>query len=248
MHEQSVIVWDLETVPDLKAAARMLGMAGESDQEVRKSIGSGFPKLPLHSIACIGALVARREGDGWQVAALGAPHVGERSEAELIRAFVDRINQSRPQLVTYNGTNFDLPVLRLRAMLHRISAPGLSARAYFKRYSTDATDMCEVLSSFGSNNKLKLDEVSRFLGFAGKPDGIDGGKVEEQVAQGRIEDVARYCETDVVNTYRLWLSYELFRGALTPAAYEASEAQLRDFALTNKTGNAHLMETFGLTA
>ena len=55
----------------------------------------------------------------------------------------------------------------------------------------------------------------------------------------------RSCETDVVNTYRLWLSYELFRGSLTLAAYEASEAQLREFVLTNKIGNAHLMETFG---
>ena len=28
---------------------------------------------------------------------------------------------------------------------------------------------------------------------------------------GQIEEVARYCESDVLNTYRVWLVYELFR-------------------------------------
>jgi predicted PolB exonuclease-like 3'-5' exonuclease len=52
------------------------------------------------------------------VDALGAPHVGERSEKALISSFVDRIAQLTPQLVTFNGTSFDLPVLRYRAMVH----------------------------------------------------------------------------------------------------------------------------------
>jgi hypothetical protein len=82
MSEPPVIVWDLETVPDLKAAARMFGMDGKPDDEVRESLGSGFPKHPLHRIACIGALVAKREPDGWRVSALGAPHTNERPEPE----------------------------------------------------------------------------------------------------------------------------------------------------------------------
>jgi len=103
MSEQSVIAWDLETVPDLKAVARMLDMEGEEDEKVRAALGSGFPKHPLHKIVCIGGLVASRQPEGWQVDALGAPHIGERPEAELIRAFVDKIGQLRPQLVTFNG-------------------------------------------------------------------------------------------------------------------------------------------------
>ncbi len=99
MAEHSVIAWDLETVPDLKAVARMLDMDGEADEKVRAALGSSFPKHPLHKIACIGALVASRQPEGWQVDTFGAPHIGERSEAELIGAFVDRIGQLRPQLV-----------------------------------------------------------------------------------------------------------------------------------------------------
>jgi hypothetical protein len=60
MSEQSVIVWDLETVPDLAAASRMLDMANASEAEVREALGPGFPKYPLHKIACIGALIASR--------------------------------------------------------------------------------------------------------------------------------------------------------------------------------------------
>jgi len=240
MAEQSVIVWDLETVPDLAAAARMLGTDPADEDATRARLGGGFPKHPLHRIVCIGALVARREEQGWRVAALGAPHAEERPEPELIRSFVGRIEELRPQLVTFNGNGFDLPVLRYRAMIHRVPAPGLQARGYFNRYTTDAIDLCDVLGSFGASGKMKLDELSRILGLAGKPDGVDGGKVDALIAAGKIDDVARYCETDIVNTYRLWLIYELFRGVLTPEALQWSESQLVEFIRRGKSGNPHL--------
>jgi predicted PolB exonuclease-like 3'-5' exonuclease len=122
MPEQSVIVWDLETVPDLAAAARMLDLGHASEADVREALGSSFPKHPLHKIVRIGALITSRQAEGWRIDALGAPHVGERTEAELISAFVDRVGQLRPQLVTFNGHRFDLPVLRYRAMVNRVSA------------------------------------------------------------------------------------------------------------------------------
>ena len=128
MTEQSIIVWDLETVPDLAAAARMLDMADASDADVRQALGSGFPKHPVHKIVCIGGLIASRQPEGWRIDALRAPHIRERTEAELISAFVERVGQLRPQLVTFNGHSFDLPVLRYRAMVNRVSAAGLQVR------------------------------------------------------------------------------------------------------------------------
>lgn len=240
MLEQSVIVWDLETVPDLAAAARMLALPNASEAEVRQALGAGFPKHPLHKIVCIGALVASRQAEGWRVDALGAPHVGERTEPELISAFVEKIGQLKPQLVTFNGHSFDLPVLRYRAMVHRIAATGLHVRLYFHRYTDDALDLCDALGSFAPGAKVKLDEISKVLGLTGKPDGIAGGNVEAMVLAGQIEEVARYCETDVLNTYRVWLVYELFCGRITRQELDWSEAQIRAFVASRKAANPHL--------
>jgi 3'-5' exonuclease len=82
LSEQSIIVWDLETIPDLAAAARMLDLPNATDAEVREALGSGFPKHPLNKIACIGALVASRHPQGWLIDALGAPHIGDASRAK----------------------------------------------------------------------------------------------------------------------------------------------------------------------
>ena len=237
MPEQSIIVWDLESIPDLLAAARMLGLGAAAEAEVREALGEGFPKHPLHKIVCIGALVASRQPEGWRVDALGAPHMAERTEAELISAFAEKVGQLRPQLVTWNGHSFDLPVLRYRAMVNRVSAEGLQVRQYFHRYTEDALDLCDVLGSYVPGGKVKLDEVSKILGLTGKPEGIDGSRVEEMVLAGQIEEVARYCENDVLNTYRVWLVYELFRGSITGEQLDWSEAQIREFVAKRKTAN-----------
>jgi predicted PolB exonuclease-like 3'-5' exonuclease len=231
-----VIVWDLETVPDLRGYAAADGQEGQSDDAVRAAMGDKFPKHIYHQIICIGALVAQRRDDHWALEALGAPHVGERSEAQLIAAFVDRIAQWSPQLVTFNGSAFDLPVLRYRAMINAVGAPGLSSRPYFNRYSEDALDLCDVLSSFTPQAKATLHELSRVMGLPGKPDGIGGADVDAFYRAGRIKEIAAYCESDVVNTYRVFLRYELFRGKLTDGGFRASEANLQAFVAAR--GNA----------
>src|SRR6266567_3906721 len=125
-----------------------------------------------------------RESGCWTVDALGAPHIGERTEKALISSFVDRIAELSPQLVTFNGASFDLPVLRYRAMVHGVTAPGLAARPYFHRYTDDAIDLCDVLSSFSSQAKATLHELCRVMGLPGKPDGINGAEVEKYYRDG----------------------------------------------------------------
>ena len=238
----SVIAWDIETVPDLKGFAAANGLEGKTDEDIRAAMGDKFPKHIYHSIICIGALVAHQDNDGWHVDVLGAPSVEKRSEKELIASFVDKIAELKPQLVTFNGSSFDLSVLRYRAMVNGVSAPGLASRLYFNRYTEDHVDLCDVLSSFSSQGKATLHEMSRVMGLPGKPSGIHGGEVEKYYREGKIREIADYCESDVVNTYRVWLRYELFRGRLTDAAFQASEANLLEYIRSHANSKPHLAD------
>jgi 3'-5' exonuclease len=221
-----IMVWDLESAPDLQGYARAHNLMDKSPEEIRTAMGDDFPKLIYHSIICIGALVASRTPNGYEVQVVGAPHIGQRTEKELIESFVNKIGQLSPQLVTFNGGSFDLPVLRYRAMIHEVFAPGMHNRAYFHRYTDDNVDLCDVLSSFSYGGKVKLDELSRIMGLPGKPDGIDGSQVEAYFNAGRIQEIADYCKSDVINTYRLWLRHELFRGRLDERQFELSDANV----------------------
>jgi predicted PolB exonuclease-like 3'-5' exonuclease len=85
-----------------------------------------------------------------------------------------------------------------------------------------AHDLCDVLASFG-NARATLHEISRVLGFAGKASGIDGSDVAQRFADGKIEEISKYCLEDVINTYRIWLAHELFCGRLTEEQYKLSD-------------------------
>jgi 3'-5' exonuclease len=237
-----LIVWDIETVPDLRGFAAANGHDGKAEHEIREAMGDKFPKHIYHSIICIGALVAHCDNGHWQVDALGAPHIGERPEKELITGFVNRIAEISPQLVTFNGSSFDLPVLRYRAMIHAIPCIGLTSRPYFHRYSDDAIDLCDVLSSFSSQAKVSLHELCRVMGLPGKPNGISGADVERYHREGRIREIADDCESDVLNTYRVWLRYELFRGGLSYEGFRKSEDNLMEFINLRGNTKPHLAE------
>jgi 3'-5' exonuclease len=96
------------------------GLPEHDTAAARIALGEKFPKLPFHKIVCFGALIAQRSEAGWQVRSLGARSLGERTEAELVQGFVDLVDLHRPSMVTFNGSSFDLPVLRYRAMINRI--------------------------------------------------------------------------------------------------------------------------------
>lgn len=114
-------------------------------------------------------------------------------------------------------------------MLHNVFAPGMHNRAYFHRYTDDNVDLCDVLSSFSYGGKVKLDELSRIMGLPGKSEGIDGSQVERYFKAGRIQEISDYCKSDVLNTYRLWLRNELFRGRLDHDQFAHSETDVARF-------------------
>ena len=80
------------------------------------------------------------------------------------------------------------------------------------------------------------------MGLPGKPDSIDGSEVHRYFREGRIQEIADYCETDIVNTYRLWLRHELFRGRLSEAGFQMSEEILGKQVKVRSNIKPHLAE------
>ena len=102
-------------------------------------------------------------------------------------------------------------------MIHGVSAPGLAARLHFNRYTEDAVDLCDILSSFAPHTKASLNELSKIMGMPGKPEGIDGTDVEPFFLGGRIKEIGDYCETDVVNTVSGLVEVRATRANMRPA-------------------------------
>lgn len=142
-----------------------------------------------------------------------------------------------------HGHSFDLPVVPYCAMINGIAAPGLAGRSYFNRYSKESLELCDTLGSFSPDAKVTLDELSKVMGMPGKPADI-WSEVERYFLDGRIKEIAEYCETEIVNTCRVWLRYELFCGRLTDSGFQARPC-------THKSGSlvtADQMSAFRPTA
>ncbi len=231
-----VLVFDLETVPDVAGFARAENMTRHPEHEVRRQMGEKVARQLFQRIICIGSLAAEHVDGAWRPTSLDSPHAPEQDERALIEGFVARL-EGAPQLVTFNGHSFDLPVLRYRAMLWSVSAPGLAARPYFDRAGSDTIDLCDLLSGQERHARASLDELARLLDLPGKPHSADGQAVGGQAveglfADGKHDEIAAYCRSDVVNTYRCWLRYELFCGRLDARKFSASEKALADFLST----------------
>jgi 3'-5' exonuclease len=139
-----------------------------------------------------------------------------------------------------NGSSFDLPVLRYRALVHGVAAPGLSARPYFHRYTEDAVDLCDPLSSFYSQCKATLHELCRVMGLPASRTGSTARMWRGTIAKdafGRSPSTARaMSSTPIASGYGM----NYFEGGLSGLEFEASEAGLVDFIKARGNTKPHL--------
>jgi 3'-5' exonuclease len=261
------LLFDCETVPDLEAARRMLGMAGALNDEVRQRLGEyyakngqvpedAFIKSVLHRIVALSVLQVDSSpvGIGYRITWLSTRHLGTHREADIVQPFVSALLEPKPLtpvLVGFNSSGFDLPLIRYRALALGISAPALHKRAgnlrdYFYRFSRDHIDLCERLSNFGATTRPSLAELCAICDIPVKPDGMDGSQVERLASLQRWHEIGDYCETDVMALYLLFLRYQLVVGELTPEAYEASMVGLTSFIRENSREQPHLASVYPL--
>ncbi len=267
MQHQNLFVFDIETVPDTDAAFNLTGETSPDIAVRRQAIEdyhlgvtdgkNSFPRQPFHKVVAISFLEAEIERDsgqeGYVMKDLRSGGEAGFDEKQLLQGFFTYVERIRPRLVSYNGRSFDLPVLKYRAMVHGISAPWLHKsgdkwNSYSYRYAADwHCDLLEVLSDFGASARVKLNEVCAAFGIAGKF-GVDGSKVAAMMDAGQIDEIRHYCETDVLNTYLVYLRYQLHTGTLSKPGYNAAVTDVISFIDAEKENRPYLndfMEAWG---
>ena len=227
-----VLVFDIETIPDVAGLRALHGLAETmTDAEVaakafaerREKTGSEFLQHHLHRIAAISCVF--RDDEGFRVRSLGSL---EDQEPKLVNDFFRIIDKYTPQLVSWNGGGFDLPVLHYRAMINGVVASrywemgdddrDFKWNNYLSRYHTRHLDLMDLLALYTGRANAPLDDLAKLCGFPGKL-GVDGSQVWTLFQEGRLNEIRDYCETDVVNTYLVYCRYLLMRGAMTRDAY-----------------------------
>ena len=232
-----VLAFDIETIPDVAGIRKLHDLPAElSDAEVaefafqKRRAASGNDFLPLHLQRVVVISCALREGDRFSVWSLAEPKL---KEAEIIQRFYDGIEKFTPQIVSWNGGGFDLPVLHYRGLIHGVAAPrywdqgeddrDFKWNNYISRYHSRHLDLMDLLAMYQPRASAPLDELAKLMGLPGKL-GMDGGAVWGAYQAGKIDEIRDYCETDVVNTFLVYLRLQRQRGALTGKAFDAEVA------------------------
>lgn len=234
----TILVFDIETIPDIVGIRLLHGLASAlSDAEVaelafqQRRAQNNTEFLPLHLQRVVSISCVLRHGDTFKVWSLSEP----QSEGEIIQRFFDGIEKFTPQIVSWNGGGFDLPVLHYRGMMHGVTAPrywdfgdgdyadsrDFKWNNYISRYHTRHLDLMDLLALYQPRASAPLDDLAKLMGFPGKM-GMDGSQVWSAYQAGKIAEIRDYCETDVLNTYLVFNRFRRMRGELTPEE-EAAE-------------------------
>jgi hypothetical protein len=232
-----VLAFDIETVPDVAGIRRLHGLPADlPDREVaevafqrrRTQTGSDFLPPHLHRVLVISCVL--RSDEGLKVFSL------EGEEQDVIQRFYSGLDRYVPQLVSWNGGGFDLPVLNHRGLIHGVSAPmfwetgdenrDFRFNNYVSRYHSRHLDLMDVLAMYQPRNNAPLDEVAQLAGLAGKL-GVGGAKVWESYLAGDLAGIRDYCEADTANTYLLFLRFQLLRGVFSKSSYQKEKSILK---------------------
>ena len=233
-----VLAFDIETVPDVEGLRHLHGLEAKiADRDVaemafqlrRQAAGSDF--LPLHLQRVIVISCALRDRDTFKVWSIG----GE-SEGELIQRFFEGVEKYTPQLVSWNGGGFDLPVMHYRGLIHGVKARrywelGEEDREfkwnnYISRYHSRHLDLMDLLALYQPRANAPLDALAQLMGLPGKL-GMEGAGVWDAYQAGKLADIRNYCEADVVNTYLIYLRFQRMRGVLDDGQYRSENEVVR---------------------
>ena len=211
--DRGYLVLDIETIIDPE-----LPISTKVEQQP-----PALPPPPYHQVVVIGVLWMDASYRVLKIGAIG----GGKGEAQILRDFVRFVEDKKPDLVTYNGRGFDLPVIASRCLKH-----GIPFRHYFQaqdmRYRFSASghfDLMDYMTDFGVSRAVALDTMAKLIGLPGKV-GVDGKDVGPMVHAGRLSEVEAYCLCDVAQTTGVFLRVQLVRGMIELGAYRTAMESL----------------------
>ena len=236
-----VLAFDIETVPDVAGIRKLFDLPTDlPDAEVaevafqkrRVQTGSDFLAPHLQRVVVISCVA--RDDEGIKIFTIGEP---ERDEKATISRFFDAIDRKTPQLVSWNGKGFDIPVLVHRGLIHGVCCArfwetgdedqSFRYNNYVNRYQTRHLDLMDQLAMFNNRSFAPVDQMARLAGLPGKQ-GIGGAEVWPAYLRGELQAIRDYCEVDVVNTFILFLRFQVMRGLMAPDLYDAECKLLRE--------------------
>jgi predicted PolB exonuclease-like 3'-5' exonuclease len=241
-----VLVFDIESIPDIAGLRALRGAPDDlSDAQVhaawvqeRKDAGqSDFMPHYLQRVLVISCVF--RNAEGLRVHSFADRD--DASEGKVIQQFFHSLDRHTPQLVSWNGGGFDLPVLHYRGLRHGVvadrywcmgegGAPDdreFKYNNYINRYHTRHLDLMDMLAMYQPRANAPLDAMAKLCGFPGKL-GMDGSQVYPAYLDGKLDEIRRYCETDVMNTYLLYCRYQKMRCGFTEGEYEQEIAFVKE--------------------
>ncbi|STQ87139.1 3'-5' exonuclease [Helicobacter muridarum] len=254
-----ICIFDIESIPDVELLRQIYGYSGDcldvcnqAFMDQKDKSGHSFLPLSFHRIISIASVIADDYGRFIKVGHFAANASIEDREEILLQEFSSFINKKSPRLVSFNGRGFDMPLIALRALKYNINLSGYYEvdnqnagknkwENYRQRYSERFhLDLFDVLGNYGATRSIDLDSVCKMAGIMGKYD-IHGEQVFELIfKENNIAKVDFYCQSDVLNTYWLFLKFELTKGMIQLNHYLENLALMRD----NIVGNAPYANTF----
>src|ERR1051325_4612513 len=185
-----ILVFDIETIPDCAGIRRIHSLPDDLPdadvaevgfQKRRAQSGNDFLPPHLHRVIVISCVA--RDDEGVKIFSIGEP---ERDEKTTLARFFDAIERKTPQLVSWNGKGFDIPVLNHRALVHGVCCArfweagdedqSFRYNNYIHRYQIRHLDLMDQLAMFNGRNFAPIDELAQLAGLPGKI-GVGGAAV-----------------------------------------------------------------------
>lgn len=208
-------IFDIETVPDLSIWTPPDGKE------------TTFPPPLAHRVVAISWVDLSGDDNEWYF------YEGSRSlcswnhdspdvaEKALLAEFIAAQEKDRAILVSWNGRGFDLPVINMRALKHRLQMKFFyEDRDVRYRYSeVGHLDLMDWLADYGSSKNMKLGDAARLIGLPGKTGEVSGANVADQYAKGDdaslMQEVGKYCLSDSLQTALLFVRSRYHKGMIS---------------------------------